>query len=591
MENLEKLRTLWKRINNADNQELLTIVSNNNNLDWRSQIYASQQGNDEVLIALFQQKDLCDEAKIYMARRGSDNVRQELLKEEKISNSIQTIIGEVGSLENVKTLVSVVEEPLTVQTELNILDRDEDDFHKTLAVRTNLSPFAHIKIAQETSIDVLKVFLQKNDLQDNFLKEIIHRNEEAILKRNNPSLPDDVLKTMASQNEEELLRLILEQSSLSANVFSGIINKSLGDNLLLLALKRKDLTIEQVDKITQKISPVHYGKILDRKSLLTSTLVTIAKNGSPQHISRILEYSFLDKDVQIAIVDRKIEDDAIALIKRKDCHEDTIKKIYTIYPDNTRINEILFSILDFSKNKYSKIVKSIKKENYDRILSYPNISNSILKTMVDKCTTAQCERILDLKNLNDEVLKEIILKKKHDKNIILRVMSEHELNEGIMKAIVKSKNVECISYLLQEDNLPSSIQIAIVKDANASIKTCLELLKQTYLCDIAQVKLAEMNKKDISLILSTRKDLCPTAQITLVQYGITTPKIRNKFDAQDEIARKQVINNLLDREALCNKAQELIASTGVSAYAKKLLTMRFVTPETKKLIALHCNCD
>jgi hypothetical protein len=213
MEKLNILRQTWKQVNKASNSELLTLVSNDRQLDERTQIIISQKGDIAVLKELLKQEELHPEAMFYIAKRGNDEIFSLLLQEKKLLNPVNCIIAENANFDNALKLIETAS-TLSEQAQINIMDRDEPELTKALVKRKDLTAISKRHLAQFGSPEVISIFIQQG-------------------------LSDSLLEIIGDRHEEDINKILLQHKDLPTSILNCVLNNS-SKELLIDALERED---------------------------------------------------------------------------------------------------------------------------------------------------------------------------------------------------------------------------------------------------------------------------------------------------------------------------------------------------------------
>lgn len=480
MENFEIMRMTWKQASSANNQELFALVANCKTLDERTQIIAAQRGDNKVLETLFNQEELCQEALLYMAKRGNDEIHALLLEKKFFTNSVACTLAEKASLKNATTLIEQAPK-LSEQAQINIIDRDNVKLVKALVKRKDLSGFAKRHLAQYGGVEVIEIFLNQN-------------------------LSDMILEIIAERNVQEINSLLLKRENLPSSVLDIVINHC-KPSMLETALARKDITCENLKTMAKRAHTDLFDKMLVHPLLTTDVIAIIVSRCTFTQLEQISKRSYLDEDVQEAII-KKIQ----ARTRKKT----TPNGQELQDPFNETDREIVLSIME-RENLSSKAMCAIIKLGIEEFIDILVVEDNLPARVQNEISTLKNDKYLKIL-LNSRRLSpgaEVNIVKTRNSDFIFTLLNREDLSEEAIKEIytlaTKQSDKHCISakeaqtrqaYIqgLFKHKLPEEVAIKIVKTKNLDF--IIKLLSQKSLTEKTLSEIKLLNNKMFSRIIA-----------------------------------------------------------------------------------------
>lgn len=484
---MEILKQTWKQVNKANNHELLTLVSNNPQLDERTQILISQKGDIPVLKELLlKQEELHPEAMYYIAKRGNDEIYSLLLQKENLLNSVNCIIAENANFDNALKLIETAP-TFSEQAQINIMDREDNQLTQALVKRTDISPLSKRHLAQFGSPEVISVFIKQD-------------------------LSDSLFEIIADRHDDKIDKILLQRKDLPTNTLNCILNHC-SKELLIDALEREDLSNQNLKLIAQKISPDYFDKVLNHRLLTSDIIVAIVSRCTHAQLETICKRKHLDETVQEAII-KKLH----ARLHRKDEQK---KEPYTF---NETDRDIVLSIMErdnISTKAMISIVKLGISEFIDLLVVDDDLPPRVQNEISSLRNNSYKEILLTRKKLAPHA--QVNIAKTRLAKFILPLINRADFSDEaaieianiafkqsdrfVLRHKEASERQDYIDALLNLDKLPEEVELKIAKTK-----------KQIYILKLLTMK--HLSVKTMSEIYN----LCDTSYNRLLKSRYNFPQ-------------------------------------------------------------------
>lgn len=481
MERMNILRETWKQVNNANNHELLAMVSNTQ-LDERTQILISQKGDIAVLKELLKQEELHPEAMFYIAKRGNDEIFSLLLQEKKLLNAVNCIIAENANFDNALKLIETAS-TLSEQAQINIMDRDDPELTKALVKRKDLTPISKRHLAQFGSPEVISIFIQQDFVKDSLLEIIADRHEEDINK-------------------------VLLQHKLPTSILNSVLNYC-SKELLTDALEREDLSNQHLKQIAQKISPDYFDKVLNHRLLTSDIICTVVSRCTHAQLETICKRKHLDETVQEAIIKKlhaRIHPKKGGQKQEPDTFNETDRDIVLSIMERDNLStKAMLAIVKLGINEFIDIL--VVDDNLPpRVQNEISIlrNNSYKEILLTRKRLAPQAQVNIARTRNAKFIHTLINREDLSKEAAIEIANIAFRNSDrfILGRKEASDRQEYIEALLNLEKLPEEVELKIVKTKND--RYILKLLSNKSLSEKTMSEIYNLKVPNYDRILASR---------------------------------------------------------------------------------------